>query len=374
MRTTIISLLAALALAACGGSDDSTSYTGAGTFKATGSMTSSRSMPTATLLVDGRVLIAGGSANNGDALASAELYNPPTRTFSATGSMAVRRVASASVQLKDGRVMVVGGQDASGDTGKSIASVELYNPVTGTWSFTGSMNTSRLFPSITLLPSGKVLVVGGFTGDTLCCATATAELYDPASGTFSYTGSMATARRTHAQTLLIDGRVLVAGGWNESAYLDSPVIYDSATKNFSATGSMGTTRRFPTGNLLLDGTVLITGGFQSDSVTLASAVLYNILSKTFSTTGSMLAARARHTGTLLNTGKVLVAGGNNQVDILATAELYDPVSRTFSATGSMTTPRWRHTETLLLNGTVLMTGGVDNNDTKLASAEIYTPP
>ena len=88
----------------------------------------------------------------------------------------------------------------------------------------------------------------------------------------------------------------------------------------------------------------------------------------------MLAARARHTGTLLNTGKVLVAGGNNQVDILATAELYDPVSRTFSATGSMTTPRWRHTETLLLNGTVLMTGGVDNNDTKLASAEIYTPP
>ena len=125
----------------------------------------------------------------------------------------------------------------------------------------------------------------------------------------------------------------------------------------------------------MDGrTVLITGGFQSDSVTLASAVLYNILSKTFSTTGSMLAARARHTGTLLNTGKVLVAGGNNQVDILATAELYDPVSRTFSATGSMTTPRWRHTETLLLNGTVLMTGGVDNNDTKLASAEIYTPP
>jgi hypothetical protein len=270
--------------------------------------------------------------------------------------------------------MVVGGQDASGDTGKSIASVELYNPVTGTWSLTGSMNTSRLFPTITMLPGGKVLVVGGFTGDTLCCATATAELYDPASGTFSYTGSMTPARRTHAQALLSDGRVLVAGGWNETAYLDSPVIYDLVTKNFSATGSMGTTRRFPTGNLLLDDTVLITGGFQSDTVTLASAILYNVLSKTFSSTGSMLAARARHTSTLLNSGKVLVAGGNNQVNIIASAELYDPVSKTFSATGSMTTPRWRHTETLLLDGTVLITGGVDNNDNKLASAEVYSPP
>jgi hypothetical protein len=137
---------------------------------------------------------------------------------------------------------------------------------------------------------------------------------------------------------------------------------------------MGTTRRFPTGNLLLDDTVLITGGFQSDTVTLASAILYNVLSKTFSSTGSMLAARARHTSTLLNSGKVLVAGGNNQVNIIASAELYDPVSKTFSATGSMTTPRWRHTETLLLDGTVLITGGVDNNDNKLASAEVYSPP
>ena len=373
MRTHIASLLAALSLVACGDNGGPGSL-GQGTFTATGSMASSRSMPTATLLADGRVLIAGGSANNGDALASAEIYNPLTRTFSSTGSMAVQRIASASVQLKDGRIMVVGGQDASGDTGKSIASVELYNPVTGTWSLTGSMNTSRLFPTITMLPGGKVLVVGGFTGDTLCCATATAELYDPASGTFSYTGSMTPARRTHAQALLSDGRVLVAGGWNETAYLDSPVIYDLVTKNFSATGSMGTTRRFPTGNLLLDDTVLITGGFQSDTVTLASAILYNVLSKTFSSTGSMLAARARHTSTLLNSGKVLVAGGNNQVNIIASAELYDPVSKTFSATGSMTTPRWRHTETLLLDGTVLITGGVDNNDNKLASAEVYSPP
>jgi hypothetical protein len=77
---------------------------------------------------------------------------------------------------------------------------------------------------------------------------------------------------------------------------------------------------------------------------------------------------------LLNNGKVLVAGGNNQVNIIASAELYDPVSKTFSATGSMTTPRWRHTETLLLDGTVLITGGVDNNDNKLASAEVYSPP
>ena len=342
----------------------------AGTFSATGLMTSPRSLHTANLLTDGRVLLAGGVGAGGSSsstLDSAELYDPITRTFGATSAMSTPRLGAASVRLNDGRVFMAGGEDASKT---SVASVELYNPVAGTWTLTSPMKADRVNPTATLLGNGKVLVVGGYQGNSDCCALASAELYDPLTGTFSETGSMATARRNHTATLLEDGKVLIAGGY-DGTYLDAPELYDPATGTFSVTGSMGTSRRYPTATLLLNGKVLIAGGYENGTNgLLASADLYTAQSGTFVATGSMLTPRGRQTATLLFNGKALLAGGYDGVNALDTAELYDMTTGTFAATGSMVTPRWRHTETLLLNGDVLIAGGSDGT-TAVASAELY---
>jgi len=282
------------------------------------------------------------------------------------------RYAASSVRLLDGRIFVAGGE---GISGTGIDSVEIYNPASGTWQVTSKMSTPRLNPTVTLLDNGKVLVVGGYTYDSDCCALASAEIYDPATGTFSPTGSLSTARRNSTATLLNNGKVLIAGGYN-GVNIDAPEIYNPFTGKFSVTGSMGTPRRFPTANLLLGKNVLVVGGYGENNSVLVSASLYDPEAGTFSnTTGSMNTPTGRQTSTLLIDGKVLIAGGYNLVNVLSSAQLYDPITGTFSATGSMTVPRWRHAEARLLNGDVLIVGGANvggNSGGALASAETYS--
>ena len=285
--------------------------------------------------------------------------------------MANPRYAASSVRLLDGRIFVAGGEGVSG-TG--LNSVEIYNPSTGTWQVTSNMSTARVNPTATLLNNGKVLVVGGYSYDSDCCPLTSAEIYDPATGTFSPTGSLSTGRRNSTATLLNNGSVLIAGGYDGSN-LDAPEIYDPVTGKFSVTGSMGTPRRFPTANLLLDGKVLVLGGYGANDTVLASASLYNSQTGTFSYTGSMNNPTGRQTSTLLIDGKVLVAGGYNLTNVLSSAELYDPITGTFSVTGSMTVPRWRHADVRLLNGDVLLVGGSSiggNTGGAIASAETYS--
>ncbi|MGD0248584.1 MAG: kelch repeat-containing protein, partial [Candidatus Limnocylindrales bacterium] len=155
-------------------------------------------------------------------LASAELYDPKTGTFSLTGSMTTVRYAHTATMLSDGRVLIAGGYVGGGVNLKSLASAELYDPKTGTFSLTGSMTTARVGHTATMLSDGRVLIAGGFDGSKVL---ASAELYDPKTGTFSPTGSMTDGRDSHTATMLSDGRVLIAGGSGNSNVLASAELY-----------------------------------------------------------------------------------------------------------------------------------------------------
>jgi hypothetical protein len=228
-----------------------------------------------------------------------------------------------------------------------------------------------------------VLVAGGFLGFLgLSGGTSleTAELYDPASGTWTPTGSLAAPRRQHTATLLPSGKVLVAGGGNINNYnaslFASAELYDPATGTWTTTGSLATARVIHTSTLLSNGKVLIVGGNGPPNY-LASAELYDPTTGTWATTtGSLATARYYHTATLLPNGKVLVAGGATGQKTFASAELYDPSSGIWTATGSLGTARGGHTATALPNGEVLVTGGgnAGPTNTLFASSELYGKP
>lgn len=336
-------------------------------FKVTGSMGTPRVNHTATLLNSGKVLITGGFDNNNNVLATAELFDPSTGTFSSTGSMGTARRSHTATLLANGKVLVAGGCDSLGNC---LTSAELYDPVAGSFAATGSLGTARGAHTATLLQNGKVLIAGGENFATTT-STASAELYDPASGTFSSTGALGTARNGHTATLLASGKVLMAGGANGIA-LASAELYDPTAGTFSATGSMSTTRLGLTASLLGNGQVLVAGGADVNGNHLATAELFDPNAGTFAlTSGSMITGRFLHTSTLLSNGNVLIAGGvgSNALSLNA-AELFDPSTSTFSGTGSLNTARWGHTATLLNNGTVLVIGGGSFGST-LASAELY---
>jgi hypothetical protein len=334
-----------------------------------------RGLQTATLLADGRVLVAGGYATGQVAVASAEIYDPRTDTFSHTGSLTTPRAQHTATLLADGRVLVAGGSDGS----TSLASAELYDPRTGVFTPTGPMADARTFHRATLLADGRVLVTGG---DGAYGPLASAEIYDPRTARFSPTGSMVIASSLHTATLLPDGRVLVAGGGDSAGGLCFPLaeIYDPTTGTFTRTGALTTNRCGHTATPLADGRVLLAAGTSNWEGTgfQSSAEIYDPKTGKFTTTGSMAVAPGMATATLLSDGRVLVAGGNQVLDqSLASAEIYDPKTGTFSPTGSMATARTFHTATRLFDGRVLVIGGDSDGwniaGPFLASAEIYNP-
>jgi hypothetical protein len=369
-------------------SDTAAPGVGHGKFTVTGSLFyGPRTQQTATLLCDGRVLIAGGSNVHGG-LTSAELYDPNTGRFSPTGSMVSEHLAGTVTRLSDGRVLVAGGAQDTQNCGacEPVASAELYDPATGSFSWTGSMSRARVAATATLLLDGRVLVAGGYdigpTYDSAAAniALASAELYDPATGKFSPTGSMGGGRAGATATMLQDGHVLIAGGMTNTVY-PTAELYDPVTGKFSPTGEMEPLMAQDTATLLRDGRVLIAGGLPIDGPTTGPAELYDPQTGKFSATGSLIVPREEGcAAALLPDGRVLITGGLAPVGstVLSSAELYDPMSGTFNPAGSMISSRDDHTATLLTDGRVLLVGGYggDNGSGPFnypSAAELYQP-
>jgi N-acetylneuraminic acid mutarotase len=344
----------------------------------TGSMRTARASHTATLLPSGLVLVAGGTGDNNNALASSELFNSASGTWSSTGNMHVARVSAQSVLLPNAMVLTMGGCINNDCQGSTTRSAEIYNPASGTWAVTGSMRTGRAEFVAVLLPSGHVLVAGGCTSFDVngCLAVTTAaELYNPSTGTWTSTGAMRAARMAMTATVLLNGKALIAGGQTAASdALGSSELYNPSTGSFSLTGRLITPRSGHTATLLKNGLVLMAGGENVNGVSLLNAELYNSVSGTYMATGNMPSTRQEHTAVLLPTGSVLVSGGNRvtltTTTVLASCATYNPTTGTWTTASTMKNARVDHSLTLLHNGHVLAAGG-DNANGELSSAELF---
>jgi hypothetical protein len=335
-------------------------------------MNLARDTPSTTLLPDGRILVAGGFGFVGyrlEAYDEAELYDPTARTWTTVNSMNNLRLWPSATVLLNGKVLLAGGDNYNG----VLSSCELFDPATGTWTPTGSMNAARIHHVTVLLPNGKVLVAGG-SGPSGNSAgwISSAELYDPITQTWTNIPPMTTPRAWATGTLLPSGKVLVAGGY-ASGDLSSAELYDPAAGSWTLTGSLNSPRATHSAALLPDGKVLVVG---ADSYSSTSAELYDPSTGLWTMTGAMQVPRGNSAMTLLPNGKVLVSGGEDaNRNAIGSAELYDPASGTWSDAGTLITPRWNHTSTLLLNGNVMLAGGDTGNAFQylyIADTEIYT--
>jgi hypothetical protein len=342
-----------------------------GTLATAGVTTVGRFSHTATLLEGDKVLIAGGMERNGVWLDSGEVFDDATGRFIATARMSSRRAGAMAVALPDGKALIAGGSDGSD---RNLASAEIYDPQTNSFSLTGSMNAPRAHGVAIFLPRiNKALIIGGAAnGDDNDHASA--ELYDPATGRFSQTGSMRVPRAYFNAVLLRDGRVLVMGGM--SSDLPNPnieasaEIYDPTLGRFLPAGPMNVSRFKHGVALLPDGKVLVLGGQTGSSYgeRLASTEIFDPATGKFQRGPQMKLPRYKLLNSVsrLKDRRILVGGGADQ------PEIYDPAANAFTlVTGPQLDGFLFSTATTLNNGKVLLVNGYGRHPTAGAVREAW---
>jgi hypothetical protein len=346
-------------------------------------MGAARTEHVAVAMADSRVLVAGGAGANGVTLASAEIFDPGTGEWTPAGAMHHARAAFAATLLPSGEVLVSGGYDEqAGSKRKFLASAELYDPVSGSWTETMPMARAHVRSTSTLLSSGLVLVVGG-RGTS---AVDIAELYDPASHLWTLTDDQpAAAHHQHTATLLADGRVLISGGYDPYAPLDGAELFEPDGDTFAAASSMGIQRTAHVALRLTHGSeadkVLVVGGTSLEGQVLRDTELFDPANDAWKPgPGSLNEARSYNTAFELDDGEVVVAGGTTVSGVgpdhitfttLDSTEAREPGSGAWTQLPGMHVARGAHTMTQLRGSVALVTGGVGGDAAMLASAEIF---
>ena len=375
-----------------------------GTWTPTGNLVARSYAATAMLLPDGHVLLAGRAGSSGTT--NSQLYDLAAGTWTITAPLNQTRGGNTLTPLANGKALAAGGFGSK----HCLASAELFDPASRTWKYTGAMNFARFKHTATMLPDGNVLVAGNYNGTNDCLHmvryspdgrtgeravarldtpesngedqakgdhggrtdSSSAELYEPASETWNRTGSLNHARGDHTATLLRNGMVLVAGGFDpQGRALSSAELYVPASGSWMEVGGLKVARAKQTATLLLDGKVLVVGGQDGKGGYLREAELFDPVSQTWTVTQPMLFDRSHHTATLLENGKVLVAGGYCISGPTAVTEIYDPEGGTWTR-GMMKGARFWHTATLLPDGRVLVAGGAAPGlSDPLSTAELF---
>jgi Galactose oxidase, central domain/Kelch motif len=343
-----------------------------GTWSPAPAMSFGRGYHTATLLPNGEVLVVAGSQSD-HMLANAELYDPRTRTWNPAGTLTMPRSLHTATLLNNGKVLVVGGSPIQPMYLGSLATAELYDPQTNSWAMAASMHTPRSYHTATLLADGRVLVVGGIeaSNDITGRVLASTELYDPVANSWTVGMPMSVARAKHTATLLADHRVLVVGGTGAdyfafSGYFRTAELYDPATQSWSPAASMNDARINATSTLLPDGRVLVVG---DDGVNERTAEIFDPGSGQWLPIPDPAVGRAEQIAVELRDGTVLVAGGIGQTN----AQVFDWRRNGWSSAAALTTIRASATATLLDDGQVLVAGGFGNRQIPWASAELFDP-
>ncbi len=318
-----------------------------GSWQAAATMSSTRSFPASATLRNGDVLVAGGAGAGGQALSSAEVYDPADGRWSTVGSLATATVGASATLLADGDVLIAGGEGASG---APLRTAELFHPSTGRFSRTGPLEQARAYASAAALPDGDVLVAGGVGAGHVPLRTA--EVYDPTTGRFAVTGSMSTPHAFGALAPLPDGEVLVAGGQDATGAVASAERYDPSSGTWAPAASMSQPRLMAAGTTLPDGDVLVVGGG-------ANGTVYDPATGTWARTDGMPAALTMPMVATLPDGEVLVAGGESDGNSTSMALVFEPHGRSWRSAGSMPGRVEGAAIDELSNGQVLVAGGAD---------------
>jgi WD40 repeat protein len=328
-----------------------------------------RAAHTATLLPNGKVLIAGGCISNGcenNVTSSAELFDPNNQIFSPIANMMISRVGHQAVPLKSGLVLILGGWTGQNTTAKA----EIFDSVTEKFVTIGNMLEARDGFTATRLNDGRVLIAGGYYGAIQRLDSA--EIFDPATNQFTTVGSMGSPRMAHSAALLSDGRVLIVGGSkSRGAVVSSAEVFDPYNNSFSVLSNMNSPRHKQAAVTLKDGRVLIVGGADSNDFTgqYASTEIFSPKTNRFVSSSSMNAARFKISDSVLQleNAQVLIAGSDRQ------AEVFDPRSNSFRVVqGEFDAERAYMTATRLQDGRVLIVGGYDSSIRVTNRAWLYS--
>jgi hypothetical protein len=352
-----------------------------------GTMSVARYVHAAVTLPSGRVLVAGG---DDDVVfhTAADAYDPASNAWAPVASL-LRAQRYHGARLSTGEALFVGGE---AHDHAAAPSAYLFDEDPGEWNPTASPpipqsshNSGRHAAQLVGLLSGRLLYVGGYNNHGGFPAFTSAELYEPTTGLWSPTASMATGRLIFAAARLPSGGAIATGGWAatdpSAAVYASTELYDAVAFTWTPGPAMSTPRSGHEAVALPSGKVLVMGGFPSGASgvgALASAEIYDPATNSWQPTAPMGTARAYHGATLLSDGRVLVAGGlasrGDYSAVLSSSELFSPMTGTWSGAGAMAVPRARMSVTPLADGRALVAGGRTLGEAVLASAELFAPP